>query len=186
MYRRIGTLQYSSLSRDLKRGRLNLSQSATIDKLPDRFGITSSNPLTACCSTLLGVRGPEEARFEGRYLEAVGVRLWIANISKPDISNAAGEVVRYSNDSAARYWEAVRKDLSSLMSTRQLRITFCGGTPDKLQAFADPLYAPQSDDRRSTSGGVLIFCGGPSTWFWRTHKQISLSRTKAGCVAGDG
>lgn len=80
---------------------LDTSQSATIDKLLDRFGITSSSPLPARSSNILRARAPEEERFEGRYREAVGGLLCIVNMSRPDVSNAISEVALYAHDPTA-------------------------------------------------------------------------------------
>lgn len=73
---------------DWKRGVPRTLQNATIDKLLDQFGITSSSPLSICSSFPLRARGPEEEGFDGRYREVTGRLLWIANMSRSNISNA--------------------------------------------------------------------------------------------------
>lgn len=54
------------VARDCERVTFKNSQTATIDKLLDQFGIMSSSPMPACYSISLRVRGPEEESFGGR------------------------------------------------------------------------------------------------------------------------
>ena len=52
-----------------------------------------------------------------------------------------------------------------------------------LQAFADADYASKATNRRSVSGGLVMFGGACVSWFSRTQKCVTLFTTKAEYVA---
>lgn len=125
-------------------------QSTTIDRPLDRFEISSTSPLPACSLTLLRVRGSEEENFEGKDRQAITCVLSMANMTRPNNSNAVWDFAHYSYDPAARHWEGVKKMVSDLKSTRELGKTFGRDGPNKLHPFAD-LKAPpiiMIEDRR--------------------------------------
>ena len=52
-----------------------------------------------------------------------------------------------------------------------------------LEFFADADYAGKTTDRRSVSGGAIIYGGAYVCWFSRTQKSVLLSTSKAYYVA---
>ena len=48
---------------------------------------------------------------------------------------------------------------------------------------SDADYASRSTDRRSVSGGVVMYAGGPVSWHSKTQKCVTLSTTQAEHVA---
>ena len=50
-------------------------------------------------------------------------------------------------------------------------------------SFADADHASKATDRRSVSGGVVIYAGGPVSWYSKTQKCVKLSTTQAEYVA---
>lgn len=105
-----------SISRDGDNRSPKVYQTATVDKMLDQFSITSPSPLPACSSTRLRAGGPDKM-FEGRYRQASGCLLWVANMSRPDISNAVREVARHVHDPKDRYWQALPNTVRYLKGT---------------------------------------------------------------------
>ena len=68
--------------------------------------------------------------------------------------------------------------------TSSFGITFQRGTTAvegfHLVSFADADYASKATDRRSVSGGVVMYAGGP---FHGTRRLVTLSTTQAEYVA---
>ena len=52
-----------------------------------------------------------------------------------------------------------------------------------LVSFADADYASKATDRRSVSGGVVMYAGGAVSWYLKTQKCVTLSTTQAEYVA---
>ncbi|CAM9518845.1 unnamed protein product [Ectocarpus fasciculatus] len=52
-----------------------------------------------------------------------------------------------------------------------------------MEVFADADYASKAADRSSVSGGLVMCGGGCISWFSRTQKCVTLSRTEAEYVS---
>ena len=48
-----------------------------------------------------------------------------------------------------------------------------------MQVFRDTDYASKAADRRSVSGGLVICGGACVSWFSRTQKCVTLSKTES-------
>ncbi|CAN0497937.1 unnamed protein product, partial [Discosporangium mesarthrocarpum] len=59
--------------------------------------------------------------------------------------------------------------LSYVSESRTLRITYLRGSGLELYAFADSSYAGDVNDRRSVSGGAIMFGSAAVSWFSRTQ-----------------
>ena len=68
-------------------------------------------------------------------------------------------------------------------STSDFGITFQRGSGLELVAFADADYASKATDRRSVSGGAIMFAGACVCWFSRPQKCVTFSTTEAEYVA---
>jgi hypothetical protein len=83
------------------------------------------------------------------------------------------------------HWEAVKRILSYLKGTSSYGITFgSNGTNERtLIAYSDADFAANVDDRRSTTGVLLILNGGPISWKSQRQSCVSLSTTESEYVA---
>ena len=115
----------------------------------------------------------------GPYKEAIGCLLWLSNMTRPDIADAVRAVARFSNDPGPKHWKAIRKILSYIAGPRDLGLTFRKGTGGNLSAYADSSYAGKADDRKSVSGGVVMYAGAAVMWLSRTQRAVTLSSTEA-------
>jgi len=98
------------------------------------------------------------------YREAVAL-LFLASVSRPDISYAVGIVSRYLNNYDASHWNAVKRILKYLKETVDLGITYKGNKSDLiLTRYRDSDYATDIDTRRSTNGYIFKIANGPVTW----------------------
>ena len=119
------------------------------------------------------------------FRELIGVLLWIALLTRPDIANAVRAVARYCSAPKLIHWKAARSILGYAVRTSSFGISFQKGTLTgiSLISFADADYASRSTDRRSVSGGVVMCAGGPVSWHSKTQKCVTLSTTQAEYVA---
>ena len=58
-----------------------------------------------------------------------------------------------------KHWKAVRKILSYVAGTRDFGLTFKRGVGAHLSVYADASYAPSEIDRKSVSGGAVMYAG---------------------------
>ena len=85
--------------------------------------------------------------------------MWLANQTRPDISNAVRAVARYARAPKSVHWREALSILKYLKTTSDLGITYRRGSGLDLEGFADANYASKATDRRSVSGGGVM-CGG--------------------------
>ena len=78
-------------------------------------------------------------------------------------------------------WKALKRVLRYLKQHPNLGIEF--DTDGELNAFTDSSYADCKVTRRSTSGSVIMFRGGPIYWNSSLQKAVTLSTTEAEYVA---
>ena len=95
------------------------------------------------------------------FRELVGGLMWLAILTRPDISNAVRSVARYCSTPKAIHWKAAHGILAYINGTSGFGITNRRGALAgiSLEVFADADYASKATDRRSVSGGAII-CGG--------------------------
>ena len=114
----------SEYRRDREKGTLEISQTQFIRNVVDRFGITKTSPIPASPSLDLRYVSDEEPVVDANFREIVGSLMWIANQTRPDISNAVRAIARFSHNPKEVHVKAARKVLEYLSATAHLGLTF--------------------------------------------------------------
>ena len=94
------------------------------------------------------------------FREVVGSLMWIANQTRPDISNAVRAVARHSHEPKS-HWKAAQKILNYLLETAHLRLKFKRDASVDVSTlvYVDADFASKANDRSSVSGAVLLVAG---------------------------
>lgn len=69
------------------------------------------------------------------------------------------------------------------MATKDEGIKYDNFECEKLTAYCDADFAGDSESRKSTTGYVIFFCGGPISWCSRKQPIVSLSSTESEYIA---
>ena len=109
--------------------------------------------------------------------------MWLANMTRPDITDAVRAVARFTNDPGNQHWKAARKILAYVAETRDVGLTYRRGSGGRLSAYADSSFANKADDRKSVSGAAVLYGGTAVMWLSRTQRCVTLSSTEAEYVA---
>ena len=128
-------------SRDKKKGLLTISQKAFTDKIVEKFGIVSNRTIPAVVGLKLEEFEKDESEGDWPFREVVGSLMWLANQTRPDISNAVRAVARYAHAPKSVHWGAAVTILKYLRTTSNLGITYQQGSGLDLEVFADVDYA---------------------------------------------
>jgi hypothetical protein len=113
------------------------------------------------------------------YRSGVGFINYVACALRPDISYAAGQLSQVLHVPRERHYKAMLHCLRYLKGTADLALRYDRNATHQLLAFTDSDYAGCSGTRRSTSGGIFTYAGGPVHWFSRKQDNITLSATEA-------
>ncbi|KMQ81699.1 integrase core domain protein, partial [Lasius niger] len=110
------------------------------------------------------------------YREAIGSLLYLATISRPNISFAVNYLSRFSNKPMVSHWKMVKRVFQYLKGTAHHGIFFNGDT--KLVAYTDSDYGGDRLTGHSTSG-ILIILGGPIVWCAQKQRLVATSTAEA-------
>lgn len=171
-----------------------ISQSAMTISLLARFGIThcksASTPLPG--GLKLTRSTDNEARAFARrdlpYCSGVGSLVYLSQCTRPDISYAFGCLSQHLECPCERHWESLEHVLRYLSVTIYASIAYTKpATPQLLgnqiwelpTCFSDADWAGDRSSRRSTTGYLFTFAGGPISWRSRLQQTVALSSTEA-------
>ena len=113
--------------------------------------------------SMLWTLNTDEEEVDAPYREAVGSLIWLANMTRPDIAISVRAVARLTNHPGVEHWKAVLRILRYLIGTKDLGLTYNMGTSESFAAYVDSDYGSKTDDRRSVSGGVIMYGGAAVT-----------------------
>ena len=160
-----------NFDRDAREGTLKISQRSFAASLVRKFDVTSASDVPASPSVELIPRAAGESATTEPYRATVGSLIWLANRTRPDTADAVRSVARHCHDPGVSHWKAVRKIISCIAGTIDRGLTYKRGSDNALTVYADSSYAPKATDRRSVSGGLVVFCGAAIAWLSRTSTE---------------
>ena len=117
------------------------------------------------------------------YRKAVGALLYLALVSRPDISFAVGLVARFVDNHNSSHVKAVRRIISYIHGTAGHGICFTGCDPNSPVGYSDADYGGCLTTRSSTTGSIFMYNGGPIAWCSRRQTCVAQSTTEAEYVA---
>jgi hypothetical protein len=178
--------------RDRERRTIHLSQENYIARLLEKFNLSDSHarivpadPFTRLSKNNGQDTSSEEEDLARLYREAVGALIYAVTCTRLDISWAVSQVAQFSSRPTRAHWEAVKRILAYLKGTQTHGVTYGDTSAGEgvLQAYSDADFAANVDDRRSTTGVVLMLNGGPVSWKSKRQSCVSLSTTESEYVA---
>ncbi|MBW0538227.1 hypothetical protein O181_077942 [Austropuccinia psidii MF-1] len=100
----------------------NFSQTDLIDKLSglNPSNVTSKSPLPTDCK----LESSPALIMDKPYLERIGMLLYIAQASRPDIAYAINYLVRFSMNTNTSHWEALEHLIAYIRGTRMSPISW--------------------------------------------------------------
>jgi hypothetical protein len=143
-----------NMSRDRPKKRIFVSQSHMIEKLSSRFGMSNLAPKSIPADPSIRLIANKSPKSEGEkttspypYREAVGALLYLALMTRPDISYAVGQVSKYCQNPNESHWNAVTQIFAYLNGTMDFGI-WLGGERTGLIGYTDADYAGDKNDYR--------------------------------------
>ncbi len=176
------------IKRDREQRTLYLSQRAYIASIILRYNFDDLKPVSSPMETNIHLsitQSPSSSEELARmrnipYDEAVGLLMYAALGTRPDIVFAVQTVSRFSKNPGQLHWEAVKRVFRYLKGTKELWLTY--GRGGKLLRYADA-DGSMAEDRHAISGYVFLLNGGAVLWSAKRQEIISLSTTESEYVA---
>lgn len=162
---------------------IKLLQADYITKILKQYNMNNAKPVKI---PLLKREG-NETELKNKnypYREVVGSLLYLSTKTRPDIAYGVNFCSRHVENYTQENINDVKHILKYLKGHTEQGITFLNnGKTNLLEAYCDSDYAGDQETRRSTTGYVIYYAGGPISWCSRRQSIIALSSTEAEYVA---
>ena len=179
-----------AVTRDRKSRSLSLSQELYVNDLITKHGAFISaghnrhydSPmeegliLTSDDSPIVG--SPEHDDMSSRrtvYLSLIGGLLWIANMTRPDIAYAAGQLSRFLANPGIKAFNAAIRVLIYLSGTKERALVYQPSPRHTFITLVDSSWTTQF----SCSGAFFTLYGCAFHWFCKTQRSVTLSSAEA-------
>lgn len=181
-----------ALERDLANHFIYLSQTALIDKILEQFNMTNCNPVSTpmeaglILSRYSDVVLTREEELELQHLpyrRLVGLLMYLAIATRPDISLAVQKLSQFMTFYNLTHWAAAKRVIRYLKGTRTLKLRLGGSVAANLTAFCDASHACCPDSGRSVSAYCFSLGSGVISWASRKQKTVAQSTCDAEYIA---
>ena len=116
-----------------------------------------------------------DAKETTQYRKAIGSLNYLAVSTRPDLSFIVSLLSRVQNNPTNEAADAAKKALRYLRGTSHYGIAYHRNASNKLIGYSDSDFGGCTETRRSTSGCIFIFAGGPV--FWQSKRQPCVTRS---------
>jgi hypothetical protein len=187
----------SEVKRVREKGVLVITNTHKIRDLAQSFGIDEGGRVysTPMCKSFVATEQPqgegaEEVVGSGtklpdghRYLELIGSLQYLANTTRPDISQAVSLLARYRANPTTAHYKAGLRVVSYLLGTKEMGLVYGGTGQQTLEGYVDSDFAGDMDTRKSTTGFVFMLNGGAISWGSKKQQSVATSTVEAEYIA---
>ena len=170
-----------------------LSQTGLIEKVIKASGMSDCNSAVTPSSTdpLGSDKLGEVCNESWAYAEIVGMLMFLATNSRPDIAYAVNQCARFTHNPKASHATAVKRIIRYLKGTRTKGMQLKPNGQLQVDCYVDADFAglwSVEDDQdpisvKSRSGHLIFFMGCPFSWSSKLQTQIALSTMESEYIA---
>lgn len=121
------------------------------------------------------------------YRKAVGMLMYLATGTRPDLAFAVGQLSRFVAKPSSKHVGALKRVVRYLAGTMDYGITYTRSPEEamcvELEGYCDSDWANDSETRKSTTCFVFTLAGGAISWMSRRQTIVALSTAEAEYVA---
>ncbi|KAE8674058.1 hypothetical protein F3Y22_tig00111769pilonHSYRG00329 [Hibiscus syriacus] len=180
------------ICRDRDSRKLRLSQRGYVEKMLERFAMSSAKPVGTPLANHFKLSSEQcpktdkeaENMAKVPYSNVVGCLMYAMVCTRPDLAHAVSQVCKYMSKPGKQHWDAVKWIFRYLKGTVGHGIVFGSQRDNPLVVgYVDSDYAGDLDNRRSTTGYVFTLGRGPICWKSTVQSVVALSTTEAEYMA---
>jgi hypothetical protein len=172
------------ISRSQNGMKLTMTQDAYTAKVIERFGMTNCHPVATPevpDQEDLWHDESQQSIDQGEYRAMVGSLVYLMVCTRPDIAHAVQRLSCHLHAPRTPHLMGAKRVLRYLAGTPTWGIEFGSGEPT-LSGYCDASWATRPD-RRSTTGFLWFFLGGPLMWKSIRQRITALSSCEAEYIA---
>jgi len=120
------------------------------------------------------------------YQEITGAIMFAMTTCRPDLAHATNSLARRMSTPRVCDMLAAKRLLRYLRGTQRLGLLFrfeADSEHSGILAFADADWANDKEERRSTTGYIVMYKGTPIAWHSSLQSVIALSTCESDCIA---
>ncbi|KAE9060786.1 hypothetical protein PF010_g30078 [Phytophthora fragariae] len=182
--------QYLGVEVERTPGQITIRQGKYAREILAKFGYEEAhaveNPMEVN-ARLAPIEEDEKADTSFPYREAVGMLMYLATSTRPDLAFALGQLSRFVANPSPKHVGALKRVLRYVAGTLDYGITYSRKQTEAkdvvLEGFCDSDWANDPEQRKSTTGFVFTLAGGALAWMSRRQSIIALSTAEAEYVA---
>lgn len=182
----IGKILGVRVIRDRANKTIYLDQQQYLETVLDNYGITSAKykpkKIPAADYEHLKPATPEDAHIDStEYSQVIGSLMYAMIFTRPDMAFVLGRLAQYMANPVETHGTALKNLMRYLRSTVKQKLRFGpgGGHQNELGIYTDADWAGDKTDRKSISGGVGMFYGGPFSWAAKKQKSVATSSAES-------
>ena len=174
-------------------GRFHLTQTGLIDKVLKAIGGERLNGCDTPATPVPLVADTHGEPFSETwdYASVVGMLMYLAQNSRPDLAYAVHSAARFTHAPRASHAAAVKRIARYLRKTRDYGLYLQPDSTYKVDTYVDSdfggLFASEDRDNpvsvKSRTGYVIFYSGCPILWVSKLQTQIALSTMEAEYIA---
>lgn len=182
------------IKRDRTRRRIEMTQTAYINQMLERFGMADCKSVGAPAEGVLSrITAEDGGRPDKLYMSIVGSLLYASMITRPDITYAVQALGRHMQSCGNEHMVAAKRVLRYLQGTKDLGLVYEAGETGSgngigqpcVVGFSDADWGGDLDTRRSTTGYLFMIeeTGGVVSWGSKLQPTVALSSAEAEYMA---
>jgi hypothetical protein len=170
-----------------KDGTMTLSQKEFTKSLLNEFGMSQAKPAVTPWAPGLIIGGMDDnndinEEDKTTFRRLVGKLLYLSSNTRPDIARAVQELTKVQDNPTSNAIQLSKRIMRYLNRTTSFGIVYSRESPT-VACYSDSDWASDVIDRKSTSGCVIMYTGGPVIWFAKKQSVVTVSSAEAEYVA---
>eukprot|EP00833_Pecoramyces_ruminatium_P001431 jgi/Orpsp1_1/1175463/evm.model.c7180000054002.1 len=154
-----------------------ISQIHFINNILHKFNVNNMKKVTTPCVGDNKISENKEPFDKTTYKSAIGMLIYLSKCTRPDIAFAVNKAARNSENPTVSDWVKVKNILKYLNNTKEYKLHYDG--KGKILGYSDSDYAGDLNDRKSTSGNIILMGENPICWNSKKQSVVATSTAEA-------
>jgi len=155
----------------------SLSQENYIKNILEKYNINNLKKSKTPCTGTNTISENNTLFDKTIFKSAIGGLIFLARCTRPDIAFAVNKAARKCEEPTVSDWKKIINIFKYLNSTSNYKITYHG--KGDFIAYSDSDFAGDINDRKSTSGYIILMGKSPICWSSRKQSIVATSTTEA-------
>jgi hypothetical protein len=161
---------------------ITVDQQKYIEQILSKFQMSNCKDIDTPIECKLKIDKSEKCDPNIPYQRLIGSLMYLAILTRPDISFAVSYLSQFNNAYNETHWNYAIRVLKYLQKTKMYHLKYSNEDVE-LVGFADADWASDMLDRKSYTGFCFVMSGSVISWQSRKQRTVALSSTEAEYMA---